>query len=390
MITVSQAVEKINQVTSALNKIQVSVSKGLNKVLAEAVHSPIYMPPFNQSAMDGYALGDITSKTYQLIGEVKAGDNPEGLSLSKGQAVRIFTGGFVPKGTITVAQQEIVERSGNTIHLKTSIIENKNIRPKGEQIIEGQLALEKGTLITPATIGFLYGIGIDKISIYSSPKVAIIATGSELVSPGQKLTPGQIYESNSFALKAAIETLGVEASIISVKDNYEITRDAIKEAVENNDLVLTSGGISVGDYDFVGDAFQEIGVQEHFYKVQQKPGKPLFFGQKNDTSVFGLPGNPASALSCFYVYVMPTIKKMMGHTGSFDERENATLTGSYTRKGSFTHFLKAHIKDNKVTILNAQSSAMLSSFAAANYIACFPGEQENWNAGDTIQVIRID
>jgi len=124
MITVSQAVEKINQVTSALNKIQVSVSKGLNKVLAEAVHSPIYMPPFNQSAMDGYALGDITSKTYQLIGEVKAGDNPEGLSLSKGQAVRIFTGGFVPKGTITVAQQEIVERSGNTIHLKTSIIEN--------------------------------------------------------------------------------------------------------------------------------------------------------------------------------------------------------------------------------------------------------------------------
>lgn len=390
MITVSQAIENINQVTRSLNSIKIDVSDGLNKILAETVYSPIHMPPFNQSAMDGYALGDVTSESYQLIGEVKAGDNPENLSLSKGQAVRIFTGGVVPNGAITVAQQEIVERSDNTIHLTTSIVENINIRPKGEQIIEGQLALEKGTLITPATIGFLYGIGIDKICVYSSPKIAIIATGSELVSPGQKLTLGQIYESNSFALKAAIETLGVEASIISVKDNYEITRDAIKQALENNDMVLTSGGISVGDYDFVGDAFQEVGVKEHFYKVQQKPGKPLFFGQKDDTAVFGLPGNPASALSCFYVYVMPTIKKMMGHTDSFDERENATLTSSYARKGSFTHFLKAHIKDNKVTVLNAQSSAMLSSFAAANCLACFPGEQENWNAGDTIQVIRID
>lgn len=390
MITVSQAIEKIKEATIALNIIQATVSEGLHKVLAEAVSSPIYMPPFDQSAMDGYALGDTASKSYQLIGEIKAGDDASEVTLTKGQAIRIFTGAVVPKGTITVAQQEIVERNENSIQLTSSIAENKNIRPKGEQIQEGQLALDKGTLITPATVGFLYGIGIDKVKIYATPKIAIIATGSELVSPGEKLKPGQIYESNSFALKAAIETLGVKATIVSVKDNYKTTRDAIKEAIENNDLVLTSGGISVGDYDFVGEAFQEIGVNEHFYKVQQKPGKPLFFGKKNETSVFGLPGNPASALSCFYVYVMPTIKKIMGQINAFDQKENATLTSSYSRKGSFTHFLKAHIQNNQVTILNAQSSAMLSSFAAANCLACFPGEQENWNTGDLITVIRID
>jgi len=390
MITVKQAISKIEQVTSALNTIQVLVSESLNKILAENVLSPIHMPPFNQSAMDGYALGDVTSDSYQLIGEIKAGDSAENFSLSKGQAIRIFTGAVVPKGTVTVAQQEIIERNNDTVKLTSSIIENKNIRPKGEQIKEGQVALEKGTLITPATIGFLYGIGIDKINIYSLPKIAIIATGSELVSPGEKLNPGQIYESNSFALKAAIETLGINATIVSVKDDYEITRDAIKKAVEINDIVLTSGGISVGDYDFVGDAFQEIEIQEQFYKVQQKPGKPLYFGQKNDSAVFGLPGNPASALSCFYVYVMPTIKRMLGHTNAFNQRENAILANSYTRKGSFTHFLKAQIKDNQVVILNAQSSAMLSSFAAANCLACFPGEQEKWNIGDSIQVIRID
>ena len=130
MITVSQAIENINQVTRSLNSIKIDVSDGLNKILAETVYSPIHMPPFNQSAMDGYALGDVTSESYQLIGEVKDGDNPEGLSLSKGEAVRIFTGGVVPNGTITVAQQEIVERSDSTIRLTTSIVENKNIRPK--------------------------------------------------------------------------------------------------------------------------------------------------------------------------------------------------------------------------------------------------------------------
>lgn len=390
MITVIQAKERINQATKTLKSIEINLSDGLNKIISEDIISPINMPPFDQSAMDGYALGDIASESYQVIGEIKAGDNPKDLTLSKGQAIRIFTGAVVPNGAIAIAQQEIVARIDDSIKLTATLVEHKNIRQKGEQIIEGQLALEKGTLITPATIGFLYGIGIDKVSVYSSPKVAIIATGSELVSPGQKLTLGQIYESNSFALKAAIETLGVEASIISVKDNYEITRDAIKQALENNDMVLTSGGISVGDYDFVGDAFQEVGVKEHFYKVQQKPGKPLFFGKKNETTLFGLPGNPASALSCFYVYVMPTIKKMMGHTDSFDLIETATLTSPYARKGSFTHFLKAQVKNNKITLLNAQSSAMLSSFAAANCLACFPGEQEAWNTGDTIQVIRLD
>jgi len=389
MITVIQAKERINQATKTLKSIEINLSDGLNKVIAEDIISPISMPPFDQSAMDGYALGDVASGSYQVIGEIKAGDNPKDLTLSSGQAIRIFTGGVVPHGAIAVAQQEIVARIDDTIKLTATLVEHKNIRPKGEQILEGQLALKKGTLITPATIGFLYGIGINKVTIYSAPKVAIIATGSELVSPGKELRLGQIYESNSFALKAAIETLGVEADIVSVEDDYDVTRDAIKEAVENNDLVLTSGGISVGDYDFVGDAFQEIGVKEYFYKVQQKPGKPLFFGKKNETTLFGLPGNPASALSCFYVYVMPTIKKMMGYIDSFDLKETATLTSPYARTGNFTHFLKAQVKNNKITLLNAQSSAMLSSFAAANCLACFPGEQEAWNTGDTIQIIRI-
>ncbi|WP_282081017.1 molybdopterin molybdotransferase MoeA [Aquimarina algiphila] len=390
MITVEKALQLAqNNIQKTTITSDILISKSLGYVLAENILSPIHMPPFRQSAMDGYALGSIDEKTFTLIGEVKAGDDTDP-KLEQGEAIRIFTGAPVPSQAQAVIMQEKVTVQNNQVILSEHVVSNANIRPFGEQIKKDDIALTKGTVITAAGIGYLTSLGITHIPVYKKPSIAIIATGNELVPPGQELKYGQIYESNSIMLSSALTKAGfTEISYYKIEDEYDITLSILETVIDQYDVVLISGGISVGDYDFVGKALRALDVEEVFYKVKQKPGKPLYFAKKQDTTIFALPGNPASALNCFYIYVLPSLLKISGYTNNNLTRSTAMSTGYYQKKGQRAEFLKALVDHNKVTILDGQASSMLRSFALANTIVYLPEEVTEVNIGDTVTIINL-
>ncbi|HIP37727.1 MAG TPA: molybdopterin molybdenumtransferase MoeA [Crocinitomix sp.] len=387
MISVKQALNKIITNKTFTNIINIDLINSLNYYLAENIYSPIDMPPFSQSAMDGYAIcGE--GEMFTVIGEIKAGDS-HSFTLDSGQAYRIFTGAMIPKGTTAIAKQEIVKIMGNTIQLTENVKPNTSIREKGEELKKNQMVLSKGSELTPATIGLLSGLGVSEVKVFQKPKVALIVTGNELTKVGQKLLPGKIYESNSFSIKSALLSSGINCSVHFVKDNFEDTKTTIEHAIINNNVVIITGGISVGDYDFVGKSLSDLGVEQMFYKVKQKPGKPLFYGVKNNTKVFGLPGNPAAALTSYYVYILTAIKTMMGSTHPSLLNITATLEQDYTKKGDRAHFLKAHLKGNQVTIHQGQSSAMLSSFASANSFVYLDENTNFIQKGSKVEVLML-
>ena len=390
MIQVEEALSIIaeNSTTMPVQKIQ--VSKSLGYILAETVYSPIAMPPFRQSAMDGYAFIHSEKHQYDIVGIVQAGDHSK-IKLKENEAVRIFTGAHVPDNADTVIMQEHVMATENSILITRMPEQYANVRHKGEQIGEEEVVFKANTLITPATIGFLACLGITEVEVYKKPKVAILVTGNELVKPGKKLSKGKIYESNSVMLEAALQTIGVKKTkVYKVKDNLKATKKALKEILKKHDIVLISGGISVGDYDFVKEALLENGVKELFYKINQKPGKPMFFGSKNDTLVFALPGNPASSLTNFYIYVYPAIKNRMGFKDIHLKKMLRKLNDNITNTTGKTLFLKALYDETHVTVLDGQSSAMLNTFAIANSLLVVPNEVESLEKGQLVTLLPID
>lgn len=386
MVTIEDAFHSIDTNSHVFDPETVHVIESLDHVLAEDIRSPIDMPPFNQSSMDGYAVHMNGSSTYKLIGEIKAGD-PGNIYLEPGQAVRIFTGAKVPLTANTVVKQEIVEREKDSINIVEAFKENDNIRLRGEQMKSGSIAIKKGTKINPAAIGFMAMLGITEVTVIKKPSIGLITTGNELVKPGVELPDGQIYESNSVMLEAALCNEGYEVEIASVEDNFERTKSAIQDMIRSHDILLLTGGISVGDYDFVGKALKEIGVKEVFYKVKQKPGKPLFFGTLNNKLVFALPGNPAAALSCFYIYVQRALDNITNNTRS--STSIATLANEYSKRAGLTHFLKGYLEGNTVKVLSDQSSAMLSSFVEANCIIKIDQDIETIQQGSNVEVYKL-
>ena len=390
MITVEEALKRlathINSTTKPVKKLVINAT---GFVLSEDVYSPINMPPFRQSAMDGYALCLHNDVNYTVIDEVKAGDGHHPL-IKAGEAVRIFTGSPVPDTANTVIMQEKVTRDGDQLKVTHSVSVNENIRPLGEQIQKGELALKKGTKLSPAAVGYLTTLGIAEVAVFSKPSIAIITTGDELINVGQPLDYGKIYESNSWMLQSALQSLNYNRiTLKKVKDDYASTVTAIKKVLSENDVVLISGGISVGDYDFVGKALAELEVEEVFYKVKQKPGKPLFFGKKDNTAVFALPGNPASALSCFYIYVYPTLQRLSGEKDFSLNRMIVKSAAKYFKKGDRAQFLKAYLKNGKASILEGQSSAMLHTFALANVLVYMPEDVNNILIRDPVEVFYL-
>jgi len=392
MVTVENALRLIDAtIQKTTNTEAIDTINSYGHVIATDIYSPISMPPFRQSAMDGYAMHLNNSNTYTIKGEVKAGDNKNPV-LYPGESVRIFTGAPVPDTANAVVMQEktIVNSESDSIDITTKIKENTNIRRVGEQIKKGALALSNGTIINSATIGFLATLGITKVTVFKKPSIAIVVTGNELINPGETLRYGEIYESNAITIKTTLESVGFnDISLHRVKDNYNETVDTLKKNIEENTIVIISGGISVGDYDFVGKALADIEVEQVFYKVKQKPGKPLFFGKKDTTAVFALPGNPASALSCLYMYVVPALRKFIGHSNYFLEKELARLNGAYDKNEGRTQLLKARISNNEVSILNGQASSMIHSFAMANALVYIPENSGKIEKGQLVEVIRL-
>jgi molybdopterin molybdotransferase len=390
MVSVQEALYLIQENVSLNEIIEIELDQSLMYTLATDIKSPINMPPFNQSAMDGYAVGSDDTDNISVINEVKAGDSSENIELKKNEAIRIFTGAMVPESAFAVVKQESVVRSRNSIEITEEIKINSNIRLKGEQIKEQDVAAKKGTKLNAGLIGFLYGLGITHVKVYKKPNITIITTGNELTTPGQPLPLGSIYESNSYTLKAALLNLGISAKILTINDDFNATKKTIKKAISNCDILITTGGISVGDYDFVGKALNELDTETIFYKVKQKPGKPLFFGKFNKTLIFGLPGNPAAALSSFYIYVTSAIYAMMGHNNKTLTINSFKLNKEYSKTVNLSHLLKGYFSNDTVEILDAQSSAMLSSFAETNCLIYLEEGREFWGKNDLVPVFVLN
>lgn len=389
MISVEEAILKVNSFFYKGKPISKPLSESLNYILAEDILSGMDMPPFPQSAMDGYAVKMHDDLSYSLVGEIKAGDQSI-INLNPGEAVRIFTGAAVPSTANAVIMQEKTSASNGVLTLieRPKLLEN--IRPQGEQIHKGELALPKGSLLSPSAISYIASLGVTQVSVYPKAKVAIVVTGSELVSPGEELPYGKIYESNSILLATTLEKEGIlDYKVFRVEDNYESTKLLLDQLTLQYDFVLVSGGISVGDYDFVGKSLKEIGTKEIFYKIKQKPGKPLFFGKRNTCLVFALPGNPASALTCFYIYALPILRFYSGNKKPHLPKVTCKLSHDYQVKGIRAQFLKAIVKGDEVKVLTQQSSAMISGFIEANAYVFVPENSGLITKGTAVQVILL-
>ncbi|WP_268033150.1 molybdopterin molybdotransferase MoeA [Algoriphagus sp. PAP.12] len=383
MISVFNALSLIDKNTTPLEAIKVTLLESHGMTLAFDLKAPISLPPFRQSAMDGYAFRHGFGEVLDVIGESKAGDNVE-FSIKEKEAIRIFTGSRVPDQADTVIMQEHVDRIGDQIKITKMPVKGTNVRPIGEQIKEGEVVLKKGTQINAAIVGFLAGLGISEVNVIRKPKISLIVTGNELQEPGSVLKPGSVYESNRSMLKAALALENAELIFdFHVVDDREETFQAVKEGLES-DMLLLSGGISVGDYDFVKEALEKNGAKEIFYKVNQKPGKPLWYGKKGETQVFALPGNPASSLTCFLIYVLAAIRKMNGASAIDIKLKKGKLKGGFVNKFEKALFLQSRESGGILEIYPKQASSMLVSFTKSNAFLFVPHEVKEVHDGEEV------
>ena len=390
MISVKEAKQLISENCTVQKTEILSLLEANGSVLAEAMYAPIDTPPFNQSAMDGYAFSFENwdkKSNLKVIGEVQAGSSAA-INVANNEAVRIFTGAPIPPGTDTVVMQEKISLNDNQIQiLDIFLIEGTNVRPQGSQTKKGEMALIEKQLLTPVAISFLAGIGISKVKVFSKPTVSIIVTGKELAKAGDTITEGKIFESNAIGLIAALNQMGINPVSVAVVDDVESEIESTISSQLSSDMLIITGGVSVGDYDLVPASLEKCGVQKIFHKIKQKPGKPFYFGRHNQTLVFALPGNPAAVMSCFYEYVVQAI-------GSFTQKEyfkkiTVPLAEDYTKKAGLTFFLKGKMGENNVQVLNDQESYKLNSFAIADCMIEFDENGENFKKGLLVPVKMI-
>ena len=387
MISVARAWSLIKEHVMPLAAVKVNLKEAGGLVLAQDIIASKDIPSFPQSNMDGYAFCfNENNHTYTIIGEVAAGAN-QIAALEKGTAVRIFTGAPVPAGADTVLMQEKAKLEGTLLTvLEEKLKKGDHLRAIGSEIKKGERALVKGTILKPASIGFLAGMGINELMVYPTPKIGILVTGNELQTVGSDLKEGQVYESNSYTLMAALEALNSkEIKVKQVKDDLVQIANELNSLINESDIVLITGGVSVGDYDYTLKAFENCQVKNVFHKIKQKPGKPLLFGTKGNKIIFGLPGNPSSVLTCFYEYVLPAIEKLTYQPVSIKaiQAPNANV---FKKVQGLTHFAKAIYDGEKVSLLTGQESYKLASYAVANCLAILPEEAEEIEAGTILNI----
>jgi molybdopterin molybdotransferase len=386
LVSVEQARALIAASLFRVNPILKEVANSTGLAIAEDIFSPLDIPAFDQSSMDGYAIyADDIKRTLVVQGVIAAGHaQPE--ILKRNHAMRIFTGAPLPAGSDTIVMQEKVIDGGSGIQITDPDIEKgTHMRKRGSELKKGELVLKKGTVITAPIAGLLASLGMNSVPVYPRLTIRIIATGNELQMPGRALETGQAYESNTYFLQAALkpytENVG---TVFYAEDNLEIIQDALSAAISESDLVILTGGVSVGDFDFVRRAADNLGVDCKFHRVKQKPGKPLYFGVKENKIIFGLPGNPASVVSCFYEYVLPAIRFMM-HLPQ-EDLITAILKDDFKKVKGLEQFLKAFYADGEVEILEAQESYRLRSFSTANCLVALDEKRLSYDKGEMVNV----
>jgi len=389
MISVNEAKKIIQEQVSPLDPVQLPLLQAAGLTLAADVFSMIDSPPFNQSSMDGYAFCfDVwkNNAALEIEGEIAAGSNTT-KTYSSEKAVRIFTGAPVPQGTDTVVMQEKVTVTKGVLTIEDQNIHlGVNVRRKGTDSKVGELALKAGNKLTPGAIGFLTGIGITSVSVFPKPAVSIIVTGNELQAAGKPLQHGQVYESNSATIRAALQQLNInEVKVFWAEDNLNVLQKTLEEAISVSDVIVLMGGISVGDYDYVLQAAENCGVTKLFHRIKQKPGKPLYFGKKENKLIFGLPGNPSSVLTCYYEYLFPALQQLRNQLVGLKELE-VPLLKSINKVAGLTQFLKGYFDGEKVMPLGAQESYRLSTFANANCLIVLDENTNHCEVGENVNI----
>ena len=399
MIDFEQAYRIVEASCTKLGAEKKNISDALGFVLAENIRAKESIPLFDSSAVDGFAVRweDVQRVPCELrvIGTMQAGDRKK-LSLRKGCAIKILTGAAVPPSATAIVMKEQVDNLGETIIVHRVAKQGEHIRRRGEEFSNGDMALKKGTHINPPVVGLLATLGYPNVSVYRKPKVSLILTGNELRSPSAKLRPGQIRDSNSYALCAALAALGIQPQFVSnVRDDQALITDAIRDALQASDIVITVGGVSVGDYDFVKEAFERLRVQTKFWRIAIKPGKPVYFGVKGKKLVFGLPGNPVAALLSFHLLVRMAIGKQMGRPAQDDFVIEATLGKEMKKKAGRMEFVRATLTkraNGNFTAIptTGQESHMMGGFASAQGLIRFPKESVLMKKGTVVHVEMIN
>jgi len=389
MISVNEAKKIIQEQLSPLDPVQLPLLQAAGLTLAADVFSMIDSPPFDQSSMDGYAFcfdGWKNNAALEIEGEIAAGSNTT-KTYSSEKAVRIFTGAPVPQGTDTVVMQEKVTVTKGVLTIEDQNIHlGVNVRLKGTDSKVGELALKAGNKLTPGAIGLLTGIGITSVSVFPKPAVSIIVTGNELQAAGKPLQHGQVYESNSATIRAALQQLNInEVKVFWAEDNLNVLQKTLEEAISVSDVIVLMGGISVGDYDYVLQAAENCGVTKLFHRIKQKPGKPLYFGKKENKLIFGLPGNPSSVLTCYYEYLFPALQQLSNQLVGLKELE-VPLLKSIDKVAGLTQFLKGYFDGEKVIPLGAQESYRLSTFANANCLIVLDENTNHCEVGENVNI----
>lgn len=378
---------------------EVSLIEALGHYLAREVRADMDIPPFDRSAMDGYALraSDLASlpALLEVVGEARAGVVPE-VEIGPGQAARIMTGAALPRGADSV---QIVEKTeelegGRLVRVLEAVKPGANISPRASEARAGEVVLETGRYIGAAEIAVLATFGRARLSVFARPTVALLSTGDELVEYEQAPGPGQIRNSNAPALAAQLALLGLRPDYLGIaRDHLDDLRAKIERAFER-DIAILTGGVSMGAYDLVEQVFAELGVRVYFEKVAIKPGKPAVFGRRGETVVFGLPGNPVSAYVTFEWFVKPAILKLMGSPAPEPARTTALLLADARQKPGRTALLPAWTEFSegryRTKLLPWKGSADIIGFARANSLLIFPAERESYRAGDTVEVIMLE
>lgn len=372
----------------------VSLQDALGRILSSDVVSPLNVPPHNNSAMDGYAFNfaDIASQhELKLVGEVFAG-HPYNGQLAAGECLRIMTGAPLPNCADTVIMQEMVCASGQTIQLKQveKLRQGSNVRLLGEDIQQGQTILMQGHQLKPADIGLLASLGVPTVTVYKPLTVAVMSTGDELTTPGNPLAPGHIYESNRFTLIAHLQQLGVNIVDLGIiKDCQEAIQQAFMYADEVADVVISSGGVSVGEADFVKQILAQLG-HINFWKIAIKPGKPFAYGQLKNSHFIGLPGNPVSATVTFEQLALPFLQTLMGTTAKAQVKLVATTESDFKKRPGRFEFQRGFATEHngvwQVSSVGAQGSGILSSMSRANCYVLLTEESSGVTAGEQVQI----
>jgi molybdopterin molybdotransferase len=397
LIEYPEAVRLVLENTRRLPAKNVALLETRGLALAEDVRAKFDSPPFDNSAVDGYAVRSAdaeTGRVFRVVDEAPAG-RPASRSVGEGEAVKIFTGGVIPEGADAVVMVENTTGWGEEFELKKAASPAQNVRESGEDVREGDVILKEGTEVGPSEIALAATQGYGWLPVFGPPKVVVLSTGTELVEPGARgLGPGEIYDSNSFAMVAQTREIGAEARRISAaSDDAGVIREAVREAFATADVVVTSGGVSVGEKDLVKSTMLELGVEQVFWGVKFKPGKPLFFGVRDDVRFFGLPGNPVSAMVCFELFVRPALMKMMGREDKGRPHIEVYFEQDVKNRFGRMHAMRVSLERTEkgwlARSVGAQGSGLVSSLTKADALALIGPESEGVRAGEPVEAIVL-